>query len=62
VVVDFVTQPEGVVSAPHTYVVASQELHNYLSRRKLTTVSLDVLSRDMAALEAWQRIISEQAA
>jgi len=31
-------------------------------KRKLKTISLDVLSGELAALEAWQLITSEQAA
>jgi len=63
VVVVAFSMPKGKsVVAPRTYVVASQELRKFLSRRKLKTVSLDVLSRELSALEAWQLIISEQAA
>lgn len=59
VVVAFSSQD---VVAPRAYVVASAALRKFLSRHKLTSVSLDVLSHEFAALEAWQLIISEQAA
>jgi hypothetical protein len=62
VVVAFSMVKGNAVVAPRAYVFASQELRKFLSRRKLRTVSLDLLSRELAALEAWQLIISEQAA
>jgi hypothetical protein len=61
VVVEF--QPNGnAVSQPRAYVVASEALRKLISRRKLTSVSLDVFVKELAALEAWQLIMSEQAA
>lgn len=62
VLVEFASHGENIAAAPHAYVVASETLRKFVSRRKLRTISLDVLSREMAALEAWQLIMSEQVA
>jgi hypothetical protein len=62
VVVEFKSVGQDAVVAPSAYVIASQELRRFLTRRKLTTVSLDILGRELAALEAWQLITSAQAA
>lgn len=61
-VVEFSPQRGSVVAQPRTYVVASKALQELIARRKLTTISLDMLSDELAALEAWQLIMSEQAA
>jgi hypothetical protein len=37
-------------------------LRKFLSRRHLTAISLETLSQEFSALDAWQLIISEQAA
>jgi hypothetical protein len=47
---------------PRAYVVASETLQKFIARQKLTSVSLDALTKKLAALEAWQRITAEQAA
>jgi hypothetical protein len=62
VVVEFSSRKGSAVAHPHAYVVASEALQKLVSRRKLKTISLDVLSGELAALEAWQLITSEQAA
>ena len=62
VVVEFQSQNDSVVSQPRAYVVASEALRKLVSRHKLTSVSLDLLGDELAALEAWQLIMSEQAA
>jgi hypothetical protein len=62
VVVEFQTQSDNAVSQPRAYVVASEALRKLVSRRKLTSVSLELLGEELAALEAWQLIMSEQAA
>ena len=62
VVVEFASQKESVVSQPRAYVVASEALQKLISRKKLKAISFDVLSDELAALEAWQLITSEQAA
>ncbi|MEA2163950.1 MAG: hypothetical protein QOK37_2077 [Thermoanaerobaculia bacterium] len=62
VVVEFPPQNGNVFSQPRAYVVASEALRKLVSRRKLTSVSLDLLGDELAGLEAWQRIMSEQAA
>jgi hypothetical protein len=56
--------PEGAneILAPSAYIVASDELRKFLSRRHLTAISLETLSQEFSALDAWQLIISEQAA
>jgi len=59
VVVAFAPQP---MTQPRTYVVASETLRKLISRRKLTVISLDMLRDELAALEAWDLITSEQAA
>jgi hypothetical protein len=61
-VVEFSSPRGNVVAQPHTYLVASEALQELVGRRKLTTISLDVLSDELAASEAWQLIMSEQAA
>jgi hypothetical protein len=62
VVVEFSSQSEDLFAQPHTYVVASEALQKLISRRKLKAVSLEMLGEELAALEAWQLIMSEQAA
>ncbi len=62
VVVEFQSSNENAVTRPRAYVVASEALRKLVSRRKLTSVSLDLLGNEFAALEAWQLIMSEQAA
>ena len=62
VIVEFGSRPEPSSSAPRVYVLASEELQKFLARRRLTTVSLDLLERSMGALEAWQLIVDTQAA
>lgn len=61
-VVAFSSQKGSVVAQPHTYVVASEALQKLVSRRNLKAIPLDVLRQDLAALEAWQLIVSAQAA
>ena len=62
VVVAFTSKEDGTAKHPSAYVVASQTLQKFISRRKLTRVPLDTLANDLAALEAWQLITAEQAA
>jgi hypothetical protein len=62
VVVAFQSLNDDAISRPRAYVVASEALRKLVSRRKLTSVSLDVLDEELGAVEAWQQIISEQAA
>ena len=62
VVVEFTSRTADPSVAPNVYVVASEQLRRFLARRKLTAVSLEVLRVELAALEAWQQILSEQAA
>lgn len=47
---------------PRTFVVASETLRNFISQRQLTSISLEMFKRELAALEAWQLITAEQAA
>ena len=56
--------PEGAneILAPCAYIVGSEELRKFVTRRHLTVISLDALSQEFAALDAWQLILSEQAA
>jgi len=60
--VEFSSQEGSVVAQPHTYVVASEALQELVYRRKLCSISLDVLRQELAAFEAWQLIVSAQAA
>ena len=62
VIVEFGSRQEPSSSAPHVYVLASEELQKFLARRRRSAVSLDVLERTMGALEAWQLITTAQAA
>ncbi len=62
VIVQFPSDGESAASQLQVYVIASEALQKYLSRRKLKAISLDVLASELAALEAWQLIVSEQAA
>jgi hypothetical protein len=62
VVVEFSPDPQNTAVPPRVYVVASEQLRRFVSRRKLKSVSLESLHRELAALDAWQQIISEQAA
>jgi hypothetical protein len=62
VVVQFPASGENAAAQPQVYVVASEALQKYVSRRKLKAISLDSLAGELAALEAWQLIVSEQAA
>jgi len=62
VIVAFSSEDANEIAAPSAYIVASDELRKFLSRRRLTAVSLQTLSHQFSALDAWQRIISEQAA
>lgn len=62
VIVAFSSEDANEIVAPSAYIVASDELRKFLSRRHLTTISLETLTQEFSALDAWQRIISEQAA
>ena len=62
VFVEFARRTDDPAVAPRVYVVASEKLRKLLSRRKLTSVSLDLLNSELAAHEAWQIIMTEQAA
>jgi hypothetical protein len=62
VVIDFTSQNPDVVPQPRAYVVASEVLQKVVSRKRLKTVALDLLSDELAALEAWQLTTAEQAA
>lgn len=62
VVVAFASDGKGMATQPQTYIVASQTLRRFISRRKLTSISLEILTKDLGALEAWQLITAEQAA
>lgn len=62
VFVEFAQRTDDPAVAPSVYVVASEELRKLVSRRKLTSVSLDLLTSELGAQEAWQVITSEQAA
>lgn len=53
---------DGTARPPRAFVVASETLRKFISQHKLTSVPLDTLSRELAALEAWQLITAEQAA
>lgn len=60
VIVEFASEPSS--SAPRVYVLASEDLQKFLARRRLTSVSLDLMEHTMGALEAWQLITAAQAA
>jgi hypothetical protein len=62
VFVEFAAQTDDLSVAPRVYIVASEELRKLVARRKLTSVSLDMLTTELGAEEAWQLITSEQAA
>ena len=62
VIVAFGEATNGVVAQPNAYVVASHTLQKFITRRKLTVISLDTFTRELAALEAWQLIAAEHAA
>jgi hypothetical protein len=62
IVVEFAPSTERVSEHPHAYVVSSMALRKLVSRRKLTTIPFDLLNEELAALEAWQLIATEQAA
>jgi hypothetical protein len=50
--------PNGKPSTqPTAYVVASERLHRFLSRRHADSLSLDVLKRDLSAQDAWQELL-----
>jgi hypothetical protein len=62
VFVEFVSADIDPASAPRAYVVASEDLRRFLSRRKLAEVSVTLLSDELSAREAWQLIVAERAA
>jgi hypothetical protein len=62
VVVAFASETNGVVAQPDAYVIASEALHKFVVRRKLRSIPLDTFAQELTALEAWQRIVAEQAA
>ena len=62
VVVAFSSENEGVVMRQRAYVIASETLQKFVSRRKLKSVPLDVLKTELAALDAWSLITAEHAA
>jgi hypothetical protein len=62
VVVAFTSEAGGVVAQPDAYVMASEALHKFIVRRKLGRIPLDTFARELAALEGWQLIATEQAA
>jgi hypothetical protein len=62
VVVAFAPETDGMVAQPDAYVIPSEILHNFIVRRKLQRISLEMFTEDLAALEAWRLIAAEQAA
>jgi hypothetical protein len=62
VIVAFSSEEADEIKTPSAYIVASEDLRKFLSRRRLTAISLEVLSQEFDALDAWQLIVSEQAA
>jgi len=62
VIVAFSSEEADEIKTPAAYIVASEDLRKFLTRRRLTAISLDMLSQEFDALDAWQLIITEQAA
>ncbi len=55
--------PNGKPSAqPTVYVVASQRLQRFLTRKRAHSVSLDVLEKELSAQDAWQELMVASAA
>jgi hypothetical protein len=47
---------------PKTYVVASERLHRFLARKRVRSLSMDVLAKELAAEDAWQELTVAPAA
>lgn len=62
VFVEFPSHSTESSEAPRAYIVASEAMRRFLSRRKLASISIDTLNRELNAREAWQSIVSERAA
>jgi hypothetical protein len=55
--------PNGKPSAqPTAYVVASERLHRFLTRKRVHSLSLDVLAKELSAQDAWQELMIAPAA
>jgi hypothetical protein len=55
--------PTGNPSAqPKAYVVASERLQRFLARKRVHTLSLDMLAKELAAQDAWQELAVAPAA
>jgi hypothetical protein len=55
--------PDGKPSAqPTVYVVASERLQRLLSRKRINSLSLDVLAKELSAQDAWQELMVASAA
>ena len=62
VFVDFIDQVFHAQQSPKVYVTASERLHNLVNRKKLDTLPLDILQRELNARDAWAQLLSETAA
>lgn len=55
--------PNGKPSAqPKAYVVASERLRRLLARKRMHSLSLDVLAKELSAQDAWQELMIAPAA
>lgn len=55
--------PNGEPSAqPTAYVVASERLNRLLTRKRVHSLSLDILAKELSAQDAWQELIVAPAA
>ncbi|HEV7425481.1 MAG TPA: hypothetical protein VGQ46_03870 [Thermoanaerobaculia bacterium] len=52
----------SLVAPPHAYIVPSESLRRYLSRRKVSSVSVSVLRKEFGARDAWQVLLAKRAA
>ena len=62
VFVEFASDEGNPTAPPRAYIVDSESLRRYLSRRKVASVPVSVLRKEFAAREAWQVIVAERAA
>lgn len=50
------------IAPPHAYIVASENLRRYLSRRKVSAIPVSVFRKEFGARDAWQELLADRAA